>query len=75
VVEKTTDKSGVIEIKGLSLDSSCDISYEEDDSRYPHAMFYESNQPILPHKVNPTGNKLIWKKSGLIAGRVHLFSY
>ena len=75
VVEKTTDKSGVIEIKGLSLDSSCDISYEEDDSGYPHAMFYESNQPILPHKVNLTGKKLIWKKSGLIPGRVHLFSY
>jgi hypothetical protein len=65
VVEKATDQSGLIEIKGLTSGSTCDISYEPDDSKYPHAVFYERFEASMPKKANPTGQKLIWEKTGL----------
>ena len=74
-VAKETDKKGVIEIKGLKPESTCDVSYEPDDSDYPHAIFYEQNEPILPKKLSATGKRLILTKCGLLTGKTHLFSY
>ncbi len=75
VLQRKTDNSGVVELKGLKPDAVVELSLESDDSDYPRTLFYERHEIVLPRKADSAAKKMIWKKSGLVTGTTHLFSY
>jgi hypothetical protein len=74
ILERKTDASGVIEINGVKKVGFCEVSYSPEVSKYYNAIFYERTNAIRPQKVSPTGQRLLWKKNGLLPGKTHLFS-
>lgn len=73
MVEKITDKNGVIELEGIKPGGVCEISHELEISSNYHAIFYERLEPVMPTKINPYGQRFEWRKTGLVTGRTHLF--